>query len=436
MARHLDRNDVFPETLWKNPGPYEDSSLFNHKIFTKLIKASFIFIQSCKDQIIDNGILIKLRQQRRFFDIGTLEQYDFCAFGLFRLLNITKILWLSGTGIYRGQTAAIGIDYPISFVPELLLDLTDNMSFIDRLKNLFITKALAIVYRSQRNIEQILYKRYYQQKAVNFKESKYIYYIVANSVPLLDFAAPTSQQIIPIAGFIHSDQQPLNINLSQRWKTLADRSVDGFILIAFGSIAKFSDMSQKMQHIFLNACRLFPKITFIVKYDKTVTNTSNLSENIYFANWIPQQSLMMHPKFRTIITHGGLGTIFEAIISGRPMILIPLFGDHCRNARLIQKRQLGVVLDKSSLTTDQLYWSIKKVLSSTLYVNNINKQKLMIEDWIRLVNLSSYVDRLLKFSTALSKFKLRQMELDFLQRNHAYVLICAIIAAISLLAIE
>jgi hypothetical protein len=46
-----------------------------------------------------------------------VEQYDACGLGLLQRIEVQTIVWLSATGLYRLQPEAIGINYPLSYVP-------------------------------------------------------------------------------------------------------------------------------------------------------------------------------------------------------------------------------------------------------------------------------------------------------------------------------
>lgn len=55
----------------------------------------------------------------RNFDIGIVEQYDMCGIGFLKLIKVKSLVWLSATANYRMQPEALGINYPLSYVPGL-----------------------------------------------------------------------------------------------------------------------------------------------------------------------------------------------------------------------------------------------------------------------------------------------------------------------------
>ncbi|KAK6046462.1 hypothetical protein COOONC_16034 [Cooperia oncophora] len=54
-------------------------------------------------------------------------------------------------------------------------------------------------------------------------------------------------------------------------------------------------------------------------------------------------------RLTLFITHGGAGSMMESAHFGKPVIVVPLFGDQLRNAKLIEKFGFGVVVEKTQL---------------------------------------------------------------------------------------
>ena len=54
--------------------------------------------------------------------------------------------------------------------------------------------------------------------------------------------------------------------------------------------------------------------------------------NIRLVRWLPQSSLLVHPKTRLFISHCGLNSVMEAAYYGVPVLALPLSGDQFHNA--------------------------------------------------------------------------------------------------------
>lgn len=66
---------------------------------------------------------------------------------------------------------------------------------------------------------------------------------------------------------------------------------------------------------------------------------------------------------RAFVSHGGMNSLTESVRAGVPIVCIPLFGDQMRNAKMVEKRHVAVLLDKQNLTADALVWALKTVLT-------------------------------------------------------------------------
>ncbi|KHJ94233.1 UDP-glucoronosyl and UDP-glucosyl transferase [Oesophagostomum dentatum] len=280
------------KTLWTNPDPYEDSSPLNPRIFLKLLRVSSLFVKACKALANDRLLLESLRERQ--FDVGMLEQYDSCGFGIFRAIGVNNIVWLSATGAYAEQPQTIGVNYPLSYVPNLFAPLGDEMGFLDSLQNVLVSTVTGAIYsytRAQQS--QIFWKTgvlaFGEDLLATARKSDAV---VVNTLPFLDFAMPTSQQIAYIGGLtVQKQERSLNTVDQEFWRQIADSSTKGFVLVTFGSIARTVDMPLDMQRKFFTACSRFPEITFIVKYE-AANSTLPIPLNVQLTPWIPQAELM------------------------------------------------------------------------------------------------------------------------------------------------
>lgn len=71
-----------------------------------------------------------------------------------------------------------------------------------------------------------------------------------------------------------------------------------------------------------------------------------------------------HPKTRLLIYHGGSNGVLESICHGVPMVIIPLVGDQVSHAARVQKKGIGLMLDKGNITEQNLMAVIQEVLKN------------------------------------------------------------------------
>ena len=83
-----------------------------------------------------------------------------------------------------------------------------------------------------------------------------------------------------------------------------------------------------------------------------IAKLGKLPENFIVKNRIPQVAVLKQANL--FITHGGMNSVSEAMVSGVPMLVIPFVSDQPVNARQVEKLGLGKVLDYKSITADAL----------------------------------------------------------------------------------
>ena len=85
---------------------------------------------------------------------------------------------------------------------------------------------------------------------------------------------------------------------------------------------------------------------------KIQLNFEKVPSNISMLNWVNQLQVLENTQ--VFITHGGRGSIKEAIATGVPMLVAPMGRDQHENATLIQEKKLGYKVDINQITSEQL----------------------------------------------------------------------------------
>ncbi|KAK2526174.1 hypothetical protein Q9233_008807 [Columba guinea] len=99
----------------------------------------------------------------------------------------------------------------------------------------------------------------------------------------------------------------------------------------------------------------------------------NLPKNVKLVKWLPQNDLLAHPKARAFITHGGSHGIYEGVCNAVPMVLMPLFGDQMDNAKRIESRGAGLMLNILEMTSQNISTALKAVINDKKYKENIKR---------------------------------------------------------------
>ena len=86
-----------------------------------------------------------------------------------------------------------------------------------------------------------------------------------------------------------------------------------------------------------------------------------LPDNMWGQQSVPQIQVL--PVVDLVITHGGNNTVTETFFFGKPMIVMPLFGDQPDNAQRIHDKGLGIRLDPYRCSKQELLEAIEKLLN-------------------------------------------------------------------------
>ncbi|XP_043400362.1 UDP-glucuronosyltransferase 2A2 isoform X3 [Chelonia mydas] len=95
-----------------------------------------------------------------------------------------------------------------------------------------------------------------------------------------------------------------------------------------------------------------------------------LGPNTRIYDWIPQNDLLGHPKAKAFITHGGTNGIYEAIYHGIPMVGIPLFADQPDNIVHMKAKGMAVELDFNTMQAQDLIDALNMVINNSSYKEN------------------------------------------------------------------
>ncbi|XP_035698668.1 UDP-glucuronosyltransferase 2C1-like [Branchiostoma floridae] len=255
---------------------------------------------------------------------------------------------------------ASGVPLPLSYVPFWGFDFTDNMNFVQRVENVFTYSLLSILgpWLATNTYDELVRKYISEKETIKSVVSNTDLWLYQTD-HVLDFPAPSMPNMVQIGGLHIGAVSPLPKELETFVQSAGN---DGVIVVSFGSIVK--TMSSKKTRIFAAA---FARLRQKVVWRYTGEKPAGLGNNTKLMAWIPQNDLLGHPMTRAFITHAGARGMYEALHHGVPMVCLPLFFDQPGNAARVVARGLGVKLEFSTVTTDELYQAITHVLTNNSY---------------------------------------------------------------------
>ena len=65
------------------------------------------------------------------------------------------------------------------------------------------------------------------------------------------------------------------------------------------------------------------------------------SGNVKLTNWVDQHYVLQHPAVSFFLSHGGWNSCQEAMLAGKPMLVLPFFGDQLFNAYFLESTQVA-----------------------------------------------------------------------------------------------
>ncbi|KAI1699828.1 UDP-glucoronosyl and UDP-glucosyl transferase domain-containing protein [Ditylenchus destructor] len=347
----------------------------------------------CELVMDDSENLEKLRKEN--FDLAVVEIFEACGLGVAKYLGIKRHISTWSGPLPPFVASLLGIKLSPSYIPAYITFATDQMSFTERLKNFvsyvpdhYFSKAM-ILAGTQEVVEA---------KVPGFNMVDTIAdsaFVFVNTDEHIEYAQSTTHKIIYIGGLGRSHSAPL----SKKYLDIFDDAKKGVILFSFGSVVQSSIMPDAMKRLFLDAFAEFPDINFLWKYEKDEHQVAKGYKNVFTGKWLPQNDILEHPRLLAFISHAGMNSVIEGPSKGVPMICIPVFADQKHNAKMLERRGTALILDKGTLSKEDVVAAIKKIITDPSYRANAALLSRMIK--AKPMNAD---ERILKYSEFAAEF--------------------------------
>lgn len=130
-------------------------------------------------------------------------------------------------------------------------------------------------------------------------------------------------------------------------------------------------------HMFKN----LPEVTFIWKYEiDDVEFQKRLPSNVHLKKWVPQPALLADDRLKVFMTHGGLGSTMEVAYTGKPALMVPLFGDQPLNAQMLARHGGAYAYDKYELPNGE---KLTKVMRDLVTDSKYKKSAVELREVLR-----------------------------------------------------
>ncbi|KAM9766007.1 UDP-glucuronosyltransferase 2B1-like isoform 2-T2 [Menidia menidia] len=256
---------------------------------------------------------------------------------------------------------------PISYIPLTGSGCTDKMTFLQRVKNMFL-------FFSTKLLNYAAVSQVYQPLCDKYLGSDYDFnqLIIDADIWLMrvdfvfDYPRPTMPNVVYMGGFQCKPAEALPEHLEEFVQSSGEH---GVIIMSLGTFVNEipDDMANGIAATF---AKLPQKVIWKYKGRKP----STLGNNTLVVNWMPQNDLLGHPKVKLFVAHGGTNGVQEAIYHGVPVVGIPLFFDQYDNLLRLEERGAAKTLTVATVDKDDNFLeAIQAVLNEPSYRMNMQR---------------------------------------------------------------
>uniref|UniRef100_A0A3Q2I8M0 UDP-glucuronosyltransferase n=1 Tax=Equus caballus TaxID=9796 RepID=A0A3Q2I8M0_HORSE len=277
-------------------------------------------LKLCNDAVLNKKLIRKLQESK--FDLIFADAVGLCSELLAELLQIPLVYSLRFSPGHTIEKYSGGLAFPPSYVPVVMSELSDQMTFMERVKNM--------IY--------VIYFDFWFQTFNEKKWDQFYSEVLGRATKLYELMRKAEMWLV---------------------RTYWDFEFPRPFLPHFQFIGGYHCKPAKS----------LPKV--IWRYDGKKPDTLGPNTRLY--KWIPQNDLLGHPKTKAFLTHGGANGIYEAIYHGIPMVGIPLFADQPDNVAHMKTKGAAVRLDFDTMTSSDLLNALKTVINDPSYKDNAMK---------------------------------------------------------------
>lgn len=105
------------------------------------------------------------------------------------------------------------------------------------------------------------------------------------------------------------------------------------------------------------------RVLWVLKEKQRAHLPSSLPENVRVEPWVPSPlSILAHENVRVFVSHCGINSAQESLHAGTPIVGIPIMSSQRDMGARLADAGVGLTLDKTSFTADELRGAILRVL--------------------------------------------------------------------------
>ncbi|XP_040822627.1 UDP-glucuronosyltransferase 2B16-like isoform X2 [Ochotona curzoniae] len=318
----------------------------------------------CRQLVLNKKIIAKLQESR--FDALLADPIAPCGELLAELLHIPLMYSVRFTPGYTYERHSGGLTFPPSYVPVIMSDLSSQMTFTERVKNMLFMLYFDFWFQTFNEKSWDQFCSEVLGKSVRFSElmGKAEIWLI-RSYWDLEFPRPLLPNFHFVGG-LHC--KPAKTLPKEMEDFVQSSGEEGVVVFSLGSMV--SNLTEERANVIASALAQLPqKVVWRFEGKKP----ASLGSNTRVYKWIPQNDLLGHPKTKLFVTHGGANGIYEAIYHGIPMVGIPLFAEQHDNIAYMKTKGAAVRLEWKTMSSTNLLNALRKVIHDPFYKENVMK---------------------------------------------------------------
>ncbi|KAJ9582124.1 hypothetical protein L9F63_003538, partial [Diploptera punctata] len=262
-----------------------------------------------------------------------------------------------------------------SYIPNLLMPYSDQMTFSQRLINTMTLTLFKLMYYFNVEIpSNKIIRHHFGEETPDISEIvKNTSLIFVNSHFSFGPARPLMPGVVEVAGIHIKPSRPLPSDIQE----YLDGADHGAIYFSLGTRLKSETFSEHVKDAFIQA---FSELPQRVLWKCENDHLSGKPKNVLIQKWFSQADILRHPNVVAFISHGGQLSLIEAIHSGVPVVGIPFVGDQRTNVANLKERGMAVQLDFSSINKKNVLGALHEVLYNRSYIENARRISRIFQD--------------------------------------------------------
>ncbi|XP_059617054.1 UDP-glycosyltransferase UGT5-like [Phlebotomus argentipes] len=317
----------------------------------------------------------KLIRSEASFDLLLVDSYMMDALlGLAHHYRVPSVV-ISASASSKWTDEMVGNPHNPAHNPNIFLALSNKMSLPERIVNSLLAVFVEISYQYMYlPAQEVLYQRFFaplQSRGDKLPPLEELIHnvscILVNSHPGFHYPRALMPSVVEIGGIHMRPPKKLPLDV----ENFFSRAIGGVVVLSLGAHVRSADMPKDKRDAFNRVFQAMPEVGIFWKWEEA--QMSGQADNVIVGPWMPQMDLLSQANTKLFITSGGLLGIYEAVLSGTPILGLPLHADQHHNIRLAVEAGFARSLNYDTLTEESIREAVEDMLKNDTYRLNADR---------------------------------------------------------------